>query len=263
MTDTFRIVSWNVNGLRAIWKKDFEASVKALDADILMLQETKLQEDQRSDEMLHLNGYPFQTWSYAQTKKGYSGVMAYSRRAPVSYSSNIGVQEFDDEGRVNQLDFEDFTLFNVYFPNGQMNEERLDYKLRFYEAFFLHADELRKKGRPVIVCGDYNTAHNEIDLRHPKANADRSGFLRIERDWLDRLMTGGWTDTFRHLYPDTVKYSWWSYRSNARKTNAGWRIDLCLISQDIVEKGWLKNAFIDNDIMGSDHCPVGLVLEIT
>ncbi|TWI73204.1 exodeoxyribonuclease-3 [Desulfobotulus alkaliphilus] len=262
MTDTFRIVSWNVNGLRAIWKKDFEASVKALDADILMLQETKLQEDQRSEEMLHLAGYPFQAWSYARSKKGYSGVMSYSRTAPASTSSDIGVQEFDDEGRVNQLDFEDFTLFNVYFPNGQMSEERLDYKLRFYEAFFSHADGLRRKGRPVIVCGDYNTAHNDIDLKHPKANADRSGFLRIERDWLDRLMAGGWTDTFRHLYPDTVKYSWWSYRSNARKTNAGWRIDLCLVSQNIVEKGWLKSAFIDNDIMGSDHCPVGLTLEI-
>lgn len=257
-----RIVSWNVNGLRAIWQKNFEASVKALNADILMLQETKLQEAQRSPEMLDLSGYPHQIWSYSLKKKGYSGVMAYSRIQPLSMGKDIGLPEFDDEGRVNQLDFDDFTLFNVYFPNGQMGEERLDYKLRFYEAFFRHADTIRKTGRAVVVCGDYNTAHNEIDLKHPKANAKTSGFLRIERDWLDRLMAEGWVDTFRHLYPETVRYSWWSYRANARQNNAGWRIDLCLVSRDILEKGWLKSAFIENGLMGSDHCPVGIELTL-
>jgi exodeoxyribonuclease-3 len=259
---TLRIVSWNVNGLRAIWQKDFASSVKTLDADILMLQETKLQEAQRSPEMLTLAGYPHQVWGYSRNKKGYSGVMTYSRVQALSMGTDLGIAEFDDEGRVNQLDFEHFTLFNVYFPNGQMGEERLDYKLRFYETFFRHADAMRQNGRPVIVCGDFNTAHNEVDLKHPKANANTSGFLRIERDRLDRLMSEGWVDTFRYLYPDTIRYSWWSYRSNARKNNAGWRIDLCLVSRNIVERGWLRDAFIENELMGSDHCPVGLVLEI-
>ena len=262
MTQNIRIVSWNVNGLRAAWKKEFEASVKTLDADILGIQETKLQEDQRTGEMIHLEGYPHNTWSYARTKKGYSGVATWSRLSPESMTEGFGVEEFDREGRINRLDFDDFTLFNIYFPNGQMSEERLDYKLRFYEAFFEEANRLKAEGRPVIICGDYNTAHNEIDLKNPKANSERSGFLRIERDWIDRMIEEGWVDTFRHLHPEEVKYSWWSYRFNARKNNAGWRIDYFFVSRDIIEKGWLKNAFIENDIFGSDHCPVGIDLEI-
>lgn len=262
MSQKLRLVSWNVNGLRAVWKKDFLSSVEKLDADILMLQETKLQEDQRDAAMMELAAYPHHIWSYAE-KKGYSGVTAYSKLAPLSVKNGIDIPEFDAEGRVNQLDFESFTLFNVYFPNGQKDDDRLDFKLRFYEAFFAYADQLRKEGRSVIVCGDYNTAHNEIDLKHPKANENRSGFLRIERDWLDKLEQNGWVDTFRHLYPEEVKYSWWSYRSNARASNAGWRIDLCLVSKDIIEKGWLQDAFIDNEITGSDHCPVGLVLSLS
>lgn len=261
MSRILRLVSWNVNGLRAVWKKDFLSSVARLDADILMLQETKIQKEQREASMTELPGYAHHTWSYAE-KKGYSGVTSYSRLAPLSVGNGIGIPEFDAEGRINRLDFEAFTLFNVYFPNGQKDEERLDYKLRFYEAFFNHVDGIRKKGKPVIVCGDYNTAHNDIDLRHPRANENRSGFLRVERDWLDRLAREGWTDSFRHFYPEEVKYSWWSYRSNARATNAGWRIDLCLVSEDILKNGWLRDAFIDNEINGSDHCPVGLVLSL-
>lgn len=262
MTRPIRIVSWNVNGLRAAWKKDFVDSVAALDADIIGLQETKLQEDQRTDEMLDFLAYPHQTWSYASTKKGYSGVAAFSKTMPEATANGIGVPEFDGEGRINRLDFDAFTLFNVYFPNGQMNEDRLSYKLRFYEAFFREANALKEAGRPVIICGDYNTAHNEIDLKNPKANAQRSGFLRIERDWMDRLVAEGWVDTFRHLYPDTVTYSWWTYRFNARKNNAGWRIDYFFVSEDIVKNNWLKDAFIRTDIMGSDHCPVGIDLAI-
>jgi exodeoxyribonuclease-3 len=161
-----------------------------------------------------------------------------------------------------ELEFDAFTLFNVYFPNGQMSDERLQYKLDFYQAFFDYAEALRRQGKRLIITGDFNTAHNEIDLKHPGPNSKRSGFLPIERQWLDRIIDMGYVDTFRHLYPDTVKYSWWSYRFNARKNNAGWRIDYFFVSEDIIRKGWVKDAIIDNDIFGSDHCPVGLILEI-
>ena len=258
---TIKLVSWNVNGLRATVKKGFFDALKQLDADVVLIQETKLQEDQRTDEMIAHEEYR-SYWSYSTVKKGYSGVAAYTKREPTSVKTGINIPRFDDEGRILELDFGEFVLFNIYFPNGQMNEERLQYKLDFYEAFFAYADELKAKGRPVIITGDFNTAHNEIDLKHPKANQDRSGFLRIERDWLDRIVENGYVDTFRHLYPDTVKYSWWTYRFNARKNNAGWRIDYFFVSQDIVDRGWLKDAFIDNDIMGSDHCPVGMVLTL-
>lgn len=256
-----RLISWNVNGLRAAMKKDFVQSVKKLDADILALQETKLQEHQRTEEMIALDDYQSH-WSYASTKKGYSGVAAYSRLQPGNVQTGIGIDRYDNEGRILEMDFTDFIFFNVYFPNGQMNEERLQYKLDFYRDFFKYTDKLRKKGRSIVITGDYNTAHNAIDLKNPKANENRSGFLRIERDWLDRIIKNGYVDTFRHLYPETVKYSWWSYRFSARKNNAGWRIDYFFVTRDIVEKGWIKDAFIDNDIFGSDHCPVGLVLEL-
>jgi exodeoxyribonuclease-3 len=174
----------------------------------------------------------------------------------------FGHSDFDDEGRVVWLDLTDFVLFNVYFPNGQMGDDRLDYKLRFYDAFFDHCDALRRQGRSLVICGDYNTAHNEIDLKNPKANENTSGFLRIERDWLDRIEAAGYVDTFRHLHPETVKYSWWTYRFKARERNAGWRIDYFFVTRDIIDRGWVREAFIENDIFGSDHCPVGLVLEI-
>jgi len=256
-----RLVSWNVNGLRAVMKKEFTDSFKKLDADILVLQETKLQEHQRTDSMIHIEGYQ-SDWAYSTVKKGYSGVAAYSRRKPVNVKTGIGIPEYDNEGRILELEFDEFTLFNIYFPNGQMNEERLRYKLDFYRDFFDHADNLHKAGKSIIITGDFNTAHNEIDLRHPKANEERSGFLRIERDWLDTITERGYVDTFRYFYPEKVKYSWWSYRANARKSNAGWRIDYFFVTRDIIEKGWIIEPFIDNDIFGSDHCPVGLVMEI-
>lgn len=257
----FKLVSWNVNGLRAAMKKDFVKTVLDVKADVLMVQETKLQEDQRTDEMLNIEGN--QTyWSYSTIKKGYSGVAAFCRKKPIKVKNGIGISEFDDEGRILEMDFKDFVLFNVYFPNGQMNEERLDYKKRFYEQFFAYTDQLRKDGRSIIITGDFNIAHNEIDLKNPKANKDRSGFLRLERDWLNDIVERGYIDTYRYLYPDTVKYSWWSYRFNARKNNAGWRIDYFFVSQDIIDKGWIKAANINNDVFGSDHCPVELILQI-
>jgi exodeoxyribonuclease-3 len=255
------LVSWNVNGLRAALKKDFLKSFMSMDADILAIQEIKLQEPQLTEEMKNVNRYQ-SFWSYATVKKGYSGVGIYTRITPRKVAYGIGDSKFDTEGRVIELEYDDFVFFNVYFPNGQMSADRLQYKLDFYEAFFKYADNYKNSGQSIIVCGDYNTAHNEIDLKNPKANEKISGFLRIERDWLDRIIANGYGDTFRHLHPKTVKYSWWTYRFKARERNIGWRIDYFFVSKDIIDKGGIKEAYINNEIYGSDHCPIGLTLEI-
>jgi exodeoxyribonuclease-3 len=256
-----KLVSWNVNGLRAVMKKEFLTSFKSLDADVFAIQETKLQEPQLNDEMRNIEGYESH-WAHASVKKGYSGVGTYTRLATQSVTYGLDIPKFDDEGRIIEMDFGDFVFFNVYFPNGQMSAERLQYKLDFYEAFFAHADELKKNGRSLVITGDYNTAHNQIDLKNPKANENTSGFLRIERDWLDRIVAGGYVDTFRYFHPDTVKYSWWTYRFKARDRNIGWRIDYFFVSRDLIEKDRVREVFIDNSIYGSDHCPIGLVIEI-
>jgi len=261
MPDKIKIISWNVNGLRAVVKKDFIKIVHDLDPDILLLQETKLQEDQRTDEMIRFGTYE-SFWSYSTIKKGYSGVAAYSKLSPQKVTTSFLKPEFDNEGRVIQLDYKDFILFNIYFPNGQMSDERLQYKLDFYDWFLTHANTLKNQGKNLIITGDFNTAHNEIDLKNPKPNSKRSGFLRIERDVLDQMVNMGYVDTFRHFYPEKIKYSWWSYRFNARKNNAGWRIDYFFVTKDLIDKGVVKQAFIDNDVFGSDHCPVGIVLEV-
>lgn len=256
-----KLISWNVNGLRAAIKNNFFASVQQMDPDVLAIQETKLQENQLTAEMTNIQGYE-SCWSHASVKKGYSGVGAYTRIKPQRINTRLGISKFDQEGRLIELDFEDFIFFNVYFPNGQMSDERLQYKLDFYEKFFEYTDSYKKQNRSLIITGDYNTAHNEIDLKNPKANENTSGFLRIERDWLDRISQKGYVDTFRHFFPDRVKYSWWTYRFKARARNIGWRIDYFFVTDDIIQKNWIKEAFIDNDIFGSDHCPIGLVLEI-
>jgi exodeoxyribonuclease III len=258
---TLKLISWNVNGLNALMAKGFVQTLQNMDADIIAIQETKLQESKLTEAMKQINGYDAH-WSYSTVKKGYSGVGTYTRIAPLSFRHGIGISEYDQEGRITEMDFGDFIFFNVYFPNGQMGDDRLQYKLNFYEAFFAHADRYRLQGKGVIVCGDFNTAHNEIDLKNPKANENYSGFLRIERDWMDRIFQNGYVDTFRHLYPDTVKYSWWTYRFGARAKNIGWRIDYFIVSQDMLENGRVKDAFIDNDITGSDHCPIGLILSV-
>jgi exodeoxyribonuclease-3 len=256
---SIRLVSWNVNGLRAVWKKGFSATVDSMGADVLAIQETKLQAEQLSEEMRSLPGYA-SYWSHATVKKGYSGVGVYCRIPPRQVKEGIGIPLYDREGRILELDFGDFVFYNVYFPNGQMGEERLNYKLDFYREFFAHAEKHREEGRFVVVCGDFNTAHNEIDLKNPKENQNTSGFMRIERDWIDRLVADGWVDTYRHLYPDCEKYSWWTYRFQARKRNIGWRIDYFFMTQDMVRAGCLQDAFIDNSVEGSDHCPVGVDL---
>jgi exodeoxyribonuclease-3 len=256
-----KLISWNVNGLRAVVKKDFFETVKVLDPDILMLQETKLQASQRTDEMIDMP--PFESfWNYSTIKKGYSGVAAYSKPIPKKVITNFDMPRFDGEGRVIRMDFEAFTLFNIYFPNGQMSDDRLAYKLDFYDWFLEYAQRLREDGKSLIITGDFNTAHNDIDLKNPKPNSKRSGFLRAERDVLDKMLQLGYVDTFRHFHPETVKYSWWSYRFSARKNNAGWRIDYFFVTEDLIDKGAVKEAFIDNEIFGSDHCPVGLTIEI-
>ena len=257
-----KLISWNVNGLRAGFKKDFLKSFSHLDADVFCVQETKLQGHQLPDEAENIEGYT-SYWAHSVIKKGYSGVGAWARVKPKSVGYGIGIEEYDQEGRILQLDFKKFTLFNIYFPNGQMSEERLAFKLNFYKDFFSYANQLRDDGRSLVICGDYNTAHNEIDLKNPKANEKRSGFLRIERDWLDKITADGYVDTFRYFYPESVKYSWWTYRFKARARNAGWRIDYFFVTPDLIADGRVKDAFIENDILGSDHCPVGLVLEFS
>lgn len=256
-----KLVSWNVNGIRAAMKKDFLATVGKLDADVLAIQETKLQGPQVTEAMSALSGYQ-SYFAHASSKKGYSGVATYSRPTPQAVRYGFGVDRFDVEGRVIELDMGDFLFFNVYFPNGQMNDERLTYKLDFYKAFFDYADAYRSRGRSLVISGDFNTAHQEIDLKNPKANEKRSGFLPIERQWLDDIISRGYVDTFRALHPDQVKYSWWTYRFKAREKNVGWRIDYFFVTQEMMDKGQVVEAFIDNTIFGSDHCPVGLVLTV-
>jgi exodeoxyribonuclease-3 len=257
---TFKLISWNVNGLRAAAGKGFLQSFQLLDADVFCVQETKLQADQLPETLKQIKGYE-SFWSHCTKKKGYSGVGAWTRLEPVSVKYGIGIDDFDREGRILQLDFSDFILFNIYFPNGQMSAERLAYKLEFYRAFFEYAGRLKDAGRSIVIAGDYNTAHHEIDLKNPKANEKTSGFLRIERDWLDRIIADGYVDTFRYFFPDLIKYSWWTYRFRARERDAGWRIDYFFVTADLIENGHAREAFIDNTVFGSDHCPVGLVLE--
>jgi exodeoxyribonuclease-3 len=255
------LVSWNVNGLRAAAQKVFHGSAAAMNADIVAIQETKLQGAQLTPALSDLPGYT-SFWSHCEVKKGYSGVGVYTRIAPRAVRHGIGQPRFDGEGRILELDFDRFVLLNVYFPNGGMSEERLQYKLDFYEAFFEYADGLRSRGRSLVICGDYNTAHREIDLANPRANQNTSGFLAIERAWLDRIVSRGYVDTFRHLHPDEARYSWWTYRFQARQRNIGWRIDYFFVTRDLIDNGSARRAFIDNDVHGSDHCPVGLTLAI-
>jgi exodeoxyribonuclease III len=258
-SENLRLISWNVNGLRALWKKGFPDILGSLDPDVLGIQETKLQEAQLAPAMREVPGYA-DYWSHAEHRKGYSGVGVYTRLSPDRVSTGIGRPEFDREGRILRLDFGDLTLFNIYFPNGGTGDERLRYKLDFYEAFFEYADGLRADRPHLIVSGDFNTAHNEIDLKNPGANRKTSGFMDIEREWMDRIVQRGYVDTFRHFHPDAVKYSWWSYRFRARERNAGWRLDYFFVTEALMDSGRVRNAFIDNEVMGSDHCPVGLEL---
>ena len=251
-----KLVSWNVNGIRACVRRGFLDYVQAESPDVLCIQETKSTVEQLPKAISDLKGYQ-STW-FSAKRPGYSGVAVLMKQQPVAITHGMGIDRFDQEGRVIQVDFEAFTLFSVYFPNGQASSDRLNYKLDFYEAFFDHCDRLRQLKKSLIICGDYNTAHQAIDLANPKANKNYSGFLPVERAWMDKIIARGYVDTFRRFDPSPGQYSWWTYRFGARKKNIGWRIDYCLVSSDIVPR--LKDAFIQPSVMGSDHCPVGICL---
>ena len=246
-----RFISWNVNGLRAAVKKGFEDSFWALDADFFCVQETKLQEGQIE---LDLPGYE-SYWSYAE-KKGYSGTAIFTKHTPLSVSYNLGIPEHDTEGRAVTLEYEDFYLVCVYTPNAQDGLKRIDYRMSWEDAFRDYLSGLDKT-KPVIVCGDMNVAHEEIDLKNPSTNRGNAGFSDEERGKFTELLAAGFTDSFRYLYPDrTDAYSWWSYRAGARARNVGWRIDYFVVSDRLRDN--IKEAYILPEIMGSDHCPVGL-----
>lgn len=250
-----KLISWNVNGLRACVGKGFLEYFNEQQADIFCLQETKLQEGQIE---LELNGY-HQYWNYAE-KKGYSGTAIFTKKEPISVQYGIGIEKHDNEGRVITLEFEKFYMVTVYTPNSQEKLARLDYRMEWEEEFRNYLLELDKL-KPVIVCGDLNVAHNEIDLKNPKSNRKNAGFSDEEREKMSKLLDSGFVDSFRYFYPDkTDIYSWWSYRFSARAKNAGWRIDYFLVSEKLKEN--MRDAEIHTEILGSDHCPVVLNIEL-
>lgn len=249
-----KFISWNVNGLRACVTKGFEDIFKNLDADFFCLQETKMQHGQLD---LQFEGYT-SYWNYAE-KKGYSGTAIYSKHKPINVSYGIGVEQHDHEGRVVTLEFDSFFLVTVYTPNTQDELKRLDYRMQWETDFQAYLKTLDAR-KPVIVCGDMNVAHQEIDLKNPKTNRRNAGFTDEEREKMTQLLNSGFVDTFRFLYPDTITYSWWSYRFKAREKNTGWRIDYFLTSERLKDK--ITEAKIHTDIFGSDHCPVELDLDL-
>ena len=247
-----KIISWNVNGLRAIVGKNFYSFMEKENPDIICLQETKIQEGQIELELKDYHKY----FSYAE-KKGYSGTAILSKIEPLSVTYGIGIEEHDTEGRVITAEYDDFYLVCAYIPNSQTELKRLDYRRVYNSAIEEYLVELDKK-KPVLFCGDLNVAHKEIDIKNPKTNLRNAGFTQEERDDFTRLLSRGFTDSFRNKYPDTIKYSWWSYKFKAREKNTGWRIDYFVVSNRFVDK--IKDALILNEVMGSDHCPVGVIL---
>lgn len=248
-----RFISWNVNGLRACEGKGFSEQFKALDADFFCLQETKMQEGQLDLQFTDYTSY----WNYAE-KKGYSGTAIFTKHQPLSVSYGIGIEEHDHEGRVITLEMPDFFLVTCYTPNSQDELRRLDYRMKWEDDFRDYLLKLDAQ-KPVIVCGDLNVAHEEIDLKNPKTNRRNAGFTDEEREKMTILLNSGFTDTFRSLYPEQVTYSWWSYRFRAREKNTGWRIDYFLISNRLKDR--MADAIIHTEVMGSDHCPVELILK--
>ncbi len=248
-----KLISWNVNGLRACAGKGFGESFKALDADVVCLQETKMQAGQLD---LEFDGYE-SYWNYAD-KKGYSGTAIYTRVKPISVSNDIGIDEHDHEGRVITMEFDDFYLVCVYVPNSQDELKRLTYRMKWEDDFRSYVSGLAEK-KGVVICGDLNVAHNDIDIKNPASNRHNAGFTDEERGKFNALLDAGYVDSWRMLNPDTVKYSWWSYRFKARERNAGWRIDYFIVSESMKDR--ISGAEIHNEIFGSDHCPVELDLK--
>jgi len=249
-----RIFSWNVNGLRAVVKKGFFDWLESEAPDVVCLQEIKARTEDLDENILNPKGY-HAFWNPAE-RKGYSGVAIFTKKKPVAVHLGLGIERFDCEGRVLRIEFKDFDLFSVYFPNGTSGEERLQYKMEFYDAFLDHCEELRGQGRELVITGDVNTAHKPIDLKNPKANQKNSGFLPKERAWVDKFIEHGYVDSFRAFNEDPDQYTWWSYRFNVRAKNVGWRIDYFFVTEGLMKK--VKDSFITPEVMGSDHCPIGL-----
>jgi exodeoxyribonuclease III len=252
-----KILCWNVNGVRAAERNGLLEWLDEEKPDILCMQETKAQPEQLKPALKEPDGY-HAYWNYPE-KKGYSGVATFTREKPGGVSYGLGIPEFDAEGRMIITEYPDFTLLNVYFPNGKKDETRLKYKLDFYDAFLNFAEALRKEGKKLIICGDYNTAHKEIDLARPKANENISGFLPVEREWMDKLVSHGYVDAFRRFNKEPGQYTWWDLKSKARERNVGWRIDYFFVTGDLMKS--VTGAFIMPEVTGSDHCPIGLKLK--
>ena len=248
-----KIISWNVAGLRACLNKGFDKFFESEKADIYCLQETKVLEEQNP-----YHPYGYHEYLYPAEKKGYSGVMIYTKVEPLSVVYGINDEEYDSEGRTITLEFDDFYLVNCYVPNSKRELLRLDSRMRFEEVMRKYLNGLKKK-KNVVYCGDLNVAHEEIDIKNPKANRRNAGFTDEEREKMTKLLADGYIDTFRHFYPDTVKYSWWSYLGHARDKDIGWRIDYFIVNKEFIEK--IEDAIIYSDVLGSDHCPIGIVIK--
>ena len=255
---TISICSWNVNGIRAVHSKGFLDWFKKNRPDIMCVQETKANEEQLPPELKEVEGY--RAYFSAAERKGYSGVGLYSRLEPKGVKYGFGTPRFDYEGRTLIAEYDRFTLFNIYFPNGKQSKERLSYKLDFYAAFLEYADALRAKGRSIVACGDFNTAHKEIDIARPKENSKVSGFLPEERAWLDEFVDHGYVDTLRIFNREPGQYTWWDLKTRARERNIGWRIDYFFVSEDLRDK--VKSSNILTEVMGSDHCPICIELAV-
>ena len=250
-----KVICWNVNGLRAVWKKGFLDFLEREMPDVLCVQETKMQSGQVTQELLNPLGY-FSHWAFAE-RAGYSGVATFSQEKPRSVQIELGGGRHDSEGRLVLTEFDEFTLVNVYIPNGGMGDHRVEYKLNYYDEMLDMLERLRKEGRFLIICGDFNTAHTEMDLARPQDNVNVSGFLPVERAWMDRFIEAGYVDMFRHLHPDARDaYTWWSFRTAARKRNVGWRIDYFFVNKEFAHR--VKRCEHLDDVEGSDHCPLML-----
>jgi len=250
-----RIISWNVNGLRAARRKGFDQWLERERPDILCLQETKAEQSQLDMELASLG---YRVHLVSGERKGYSGVALFTRPEPLQVWEGLGIRRFDSEGRVIIADYGKFVLLNAYFPNGKQSEERLRYKLEFCDAFLEAAEDFRRQGRSVVACGDFNTAHTEKDLARPRENSKVSGFLPVERAWLDKLVESGYLDTFRLFNDEPGHYTWWDLKTRARERDIGWRIDYFFVSSDLRKR--VKSAFILKEVEGSDHCPIGIEL---
>jgi exodeoxyribonuclease-3 len=252
-----RLLSWNVNGIRAIYKKGFLDWFKKVNPDVLCLQETKAHPDQLVEELKNVDGY--ESYFSSAEKKGYSGVVTYTKLKPKNVQQGLGLKKFDSEGRFIITEFKEFILFNIYFPNGKASAVRLKYKMDFYDAFLKHCKKLLKQNKKVVICGDVNTAHKEIDLARPKENSKVSGFLPEEREWMDKFLSVGFVDTFRIFNNEPENYTWWDMITRARERNVGWRIDYFYASENLKDN--IKSATIHSSVMGSDHCPIELELK--